>query len=50
MTDESVEDSMMDTEAADQAPEQGDNGDEGPSAAAQAIAAMGLTKMSLQEL
>ncbi|MBV9509589.1 MAG: Rho termination factor N-terminal domain-containing protein, partial [Caulobacteraceae bacterium] len=36
---------------ADNGPDNGaDNGDEGPSAASQAIAAMGLTKMSLQEL
>ena len=50
MTDESVEDTLLDAEGAELSSEQGDNGDEGPSAAAQAIAAMGLTKMSLQEL
>src|SRR5476651_1036039 len=50
MTDETVVDTLIDLETADLSPDLGDNGDEGPSAAAQAIAAMGMTRMSLQEL
>src|ERR1700744_1465414 len=53
MQDESI-DTLIDPDAADILGEGPDNGadgaDEGPTAAAQAIAAMGLTRMSLQEL